>query len=283
MSDAQVVSLAERLKKRREELGLSQAQAARELDVARTAYRLWELEAAQPQPDRWRLISRWLGVSVTTMLLSDELDESSELRAGQVTEAFDRVGRDWTLPLSDPAEFFARAHDLIQEGTEKGFLTTDHAEELQSIFRRIEHEGSGIESEGWEPTRLAKELRADVRAPKAARDAVGFAAGDLTADSLQDAQLLITELVANSVVHGPKTRGSKVGIVIDVNRERLRVEVADAAEEPPQLGPPHDAGGYGLQLLDALASRWNTARAGVGNLTWFEIDLAPPGAMPDRR
>ena len=60
--DAPVISLAERLKSRREQLGLSQAQAARELDVARTAYRLWEMEAAKPQPDRWRLISRGWGL-----------------------------------------------------------------------------------------------------------------------------------------------------------------------------------------------------------------------------
>ena len=47
----QVRSLAERLRERRAELGLSQSEAARELDVARTAYRLWEMEAAKPSPD----------------------------------------------------------------------------------------------------------------------------------------------------------------------------------------------------------------------------------------
>src|ERR1044072_7435729 len=97
---AQVVSLAERLKSRREQLGLSQAQAARELDVARTAYRLWEMEAAKPQPDRWRLISRWLGVSVTTVLLADELDDASE--PGAVSAAFTRVGSTWDDTISDP-------------------------------------------------------------------------------------------------------------------------------------------------------------------------------------
>ena len=101
-----VVSLADRLKSRREELGLSQAQAARELDVARTAYRLWEMEAAKPQPDRWRLISRWLGVSVTTMLLADELDSGPETVA--VSEAFARVGRDWDDRIGDPKVFFTR-------------------------------------------------------------------------------------------------------------------------------------------------------------------------------
>lgn len=53
----EIISLGRRLKQRRAELGLSQAQAARELDVARTAYRLWEMEAAKPAPDRWRLLA----------------------------------------------------------------------------------------------------------------------------------------------------------------------------------------------------------------------------------
>jgi anti-sigma regulatory factor (Ser/Thr protein kinase) len=176
-----------------------------------------------------------------------------------------------------------QAHDLIEEGAEKGFVTTDHAEELLSIFRRIEHERLGVESQQWEPTRLAKELRADTRAPKAARDAVGFAASDLTTESLQDAQLLISELVANSVVHGSPNKNTRVGIVIDVDRQRLRVEVTDAGEHAPQLSQPHDTGGYGLQLVDRLASRWETTQVAAGNLTWFELDLSDPGTMPERR
>ena len=54
-----VISIAERLRNRRLERGISQSQAARELDVARTAYRLWEMEVAKPAPDRWRLIASW--------------------------------------------------------------------------------------------------------------------------------------------------------------------------------------------------------------------------------
>ena len=131
---------------------MSQAQAARELDVARTAYRLWEMEAASPHPDRWRLISRWLGVSITTMLLADEMDESADERKVRVSDAFERVGRDWEDEVSDPAEFFARAHKLIEEGTEKGFLTIRHAEELLSKLGEIEAERISEESVGWVPT-----------------------------------------------------------------------------------------------------------------------------------
>ena len=55
---AEIIPLGTRLRQRREQLGLTQTQAARELDVARTAYRLWEMEAARPSPDRWRVIAK---------------------------------------------------------------------------------------------------------------------------------------------------------------------------------------------------------------------------------
>src|SRR5215470_9112345 len=96
VDDATVVSLATRLKAKREERGISQSQAARELDVARTAYRLWELEAAKPAPDRWRLVARWLGVSMTTMLLAEDLLSEEEAAYGEVAAVdFARSGRDW--------------------------------------------------------------------------------------------------------------------------------------------------------------------------------------------
>ena len=52
----------------------------------------------------------------------------------------------------------------------------------------------------------------------------------------------------------------------------------DEADTPPRPGPPGRHGGYGLTLVEALASRWNTARDGDRNVTWFELDLPAPGA-----
>src|ERR1044072_2705644 len=133
MSDvAEVISLAERLKSRRQELGLSQAQAARELDVARTAYRLWEMEAAKPPADRWRLISRWLGISVTTMLLADELISEAEAAASAVTEGgFGQFGQDWdTAGGAQPGDFFQQSRMLIEDGISAGSITPEQADEL---------------------------------------------------------------------------------------------------------------------------------------------------------
>ena len=65
--------LSDRLRTARRDRGLSQAQAARELHVARSAYRLWEMAAALPETRRWQPVATWLGVSVTKLLLAEGL------------------------------------------------------------------------------------------------------------------------------------------------------------------------------------------------------------------
>jgi hypothetical protein len=67
-----------------------------------------------------------------------------------------------------------------------------------------------------------------------------------------------------------------VGLFIEVARDRIRIEVSDAADKPARL--PSENGRYGLKLVDALASRWHTERDGNCNVTWFELDLPAPGA-----
>jgi transcriptional regulator with XRE-family HTH domain len=73
--------LSQRLKTARHDRGLSQAQAARELDVARSAYRLWEMDAALPEPRRWQPVATWLGVTVTALLLAEGLISDDEAPA----------------------------------------------------------------------------------------------------------------------------------------------------------------------------------------------------------
>jgi transcriptional regulator with XRE-family HTH domain len=270
---AQVVSLAERLKTRREQLGLSQAQAARELDVARTAYRLWEMEAAKPQPDRWQLISRWLGVSVTTMLLADDIDDDPGIAAA--AGRFARAGSDWDADADDPRAYFAKLRTTIQEGIENRFLGSEDGQELLAIMGRAEE--ARTTSEAWEPARLQKRFRVEDAAPRKARQAVDFVGGDLPTEKLRHARLLASQLVSNSVKHGSET-DPMIRFQIEVDRKRLRVEVQDGAEGHPEASSPNANPGYGRILLERLSSRWASERQAEGNLSWFEIDLPTPGA-----
>jgi transcriptional regulator with XRE-family HTH domain/anti-sigma regulatory factor (Ser/Thr protein kinase) len=274
---AEVVSFGDRLRQRRAELGLSQAQAARELDVARTAYRLWEMEAAKPAPDRWRLISRWLGISVTTMLLADELISEAEASVSTVAEGdFGRLGRDWdTGSAANAGDFFEQSRALIQDGIQAGSITPEQAEELQMVLGRLEEEGRSIPTAAWAPGELRKAFPATNDTPRAARDAVSLIAGDIPSEALETARLLTSELVTNSVKYGPPAPAS-IGVLIDVARDRIRIEVSDAADASPQL--TSESGRYGLKLVDSLATRWHTERDGAGNVTWFELDLPAPGA-----
>jgi transcriptional regulator with XRE-family HTH domain len=273
---AEVVSFGDRLKQRRSELGLSQAQAARELDVARTAYRLWEIEAAKPAPDRWRLISRWLGISVTTMLLADELISEVEASASTVTEAnFGRSGRDWDdESAANAGDFFHQSRALIQNGIRSGSITPEQADELRGVVDRLEEQRQSSPTVAWTPGELRKAFRADEYAPRAARGAVSLVAGDIPSGALETARLLTSELVTNSVKHGPPAPAS-IDVFIDVARDRIRVEVSDAADTPPQV--PIESGKYGLKLFNALAIPWHTERDGDRNHTWFELGLPTPG------
>jgi len=274
----QVVSLADRLKARREQLGISQAQAARELDVARTAYRLWEMEAAKPAPDRWRLISTWLGVSVTTMLLAEDLMSEEEAAMGEVTAVdFSRSGRKWdAVGATKSRDFFTQARSLIDDGAQGGDISAEQAAALMLVLERVEQE-SAAESQPWTPAELRREIPGNTEAARVAREAVTFLAEGIPQEELETARLLVTELVTNSVRHGPTGRKATVKLHVGVERDLLRIEVADRSTTPARRKPPTHGGGYGLALVDAMASRWDAGPQNGRNVTWFELDLPLPG------
>jgi transcriptional regulator with XRE-family HTH domain len=133
-------TLAERLRSNRERRGISQSQAARELDVARTAYRLWELEAAHPAPDRWRLVARWLGVSMTTLLIAEGLISEEEGR--RTDEATARFEASTGVPPDVASEggsgdFFRQAQAFIDRSLERGIVSAEEAGRFRDMFERI--------------------------------------------------------------------------------------------------------------------------------------------------
>jgi anti-sigma regulatory factor (Ser/Thr protein kinase) len=94
----------------------------------------------------------------------------------------------------------------------------------------------------------------------------------------ETAVLLTSEIVTNSVVHsGSRRRGGIVSITVAElpGSGQLRIEVTD--DGAPSLPQRREAGdddenGYGLQLVDVLATRWGCRRTGAGTTTtWFEL------------
>ena len=105
-----------------------------------------------------------------------------------------------------------------------------------------------------------------------------FAGGDLTDAQLNDTALMVSEVVTNALVHG------RTGAPLEVRARRaggrLRVEVTNSgpglAPEPRATDPSPD-GGFGLFLVERLATRWGLVRHLGKTRVWFELEFAHGG------
>jgi anti-sigma regulatory factor (Ser/Thr protein kinase) len=114
------------------------------------------------------------------------------------------------------------------------------------------------------------------RAALEARSALAVEIGDHVGEGeLRDLNLLLSEVVNNSVVHGKVDEDGWIAIAVAVEDEAVRIEVRDSGDQgqPVQREPDYDhGGGFGLFLVDAMASRWGVERE-TGLTVWFELDL----------
>jgi transcriptional regulator with XRE-family HTH domain len=273
---AEVIPLASRLRQRREELGLTQSEAARQLDVARTAYRLWEMEAAKPAPDRWRAIASWLGISMTAMLLAEELIDQQE--AADATRAAASGGMtqiQWDAASDhSTGDYFAQERALIADQTRLGNISDLEAAGLRRILSRIEGAASSDSVANWHPGQFRKRFPNDTLAPALARSALATTVIGIPIDAFDDAELLISEMVTNSVRHA---QSDWVEVAITLTTHLLRIEVSDQDRRTIRPRTPGIDGGWGLTLVGELATRWGVDRQPAGKTVWIEYDLAPFG------
>lgn len=115
-------------------------------------------------------------------------------------------------------------------------------------------------------------LPRDPGAVALARRAVEANIPALAAEELDTARLLVSELVTNALRHGE----GEILLTMDVGRRRVRFAVRDdGTQRPLRQAAPGATGGFGLNLVETLASRWGSSRE-IG--VWFELDRAPtPG------
>jgi anti-sigma regulatory factor (Ser/Thr protein kinase) len=98
-----------------------------------------------------------------------------------------------------------------------------------------------------------------------------------------DAQLAVSELVTNSVRHAGLAPDDLIRVTVDWSGARLKVHVRDGGRgvRPTTVSgsirpTPGAESGWGLFLVDRVASRWGTSVDGY----WFELRQEPsrPGA-----
>ena len=96
---------------------------------------------------------------------------------------------------------------------------------------------------------------------------------------LDDVLLMTSELAINSARHVPSDRGDWLEVLVDHGDELLRVSVRDPGTDfdSNDIARAQEVGGWGLQLVNGLSSRWGVVPSSEGTAVWFEIDRPPGG------
>ncbi|MGV9757290.1 SpoIIE family protein phosphatase [Streptomyces tricolor] len=94
-----------------------------------------------------------------------------------------------------------------------------------------------------------------------------------SADQVDSAVLLVSEMVTNVLVHTDADALLLAEVVGEGAGRRLRVEVFDSGDDLPHRRRPGElaSSGRGLMLIELLADAWGVDPRGEGKSIWFEL------------
>jgi anti-sigma regulatory factor (Ser/Thr protein kinase) len=111
----------------------------------------------------------------------------------------------------------------------------------------------------------------DEHAPAEARRFVETASCDAhNASVLDDALLLISELVTNAVRHGAPPVTAEIECI---GTSGMRVRVTDGSAQDVEAKHPDqwDESGRGLELVDLVSTEWGVEPHSSGKVVWFAL------------
>jgi anti-sigma regulatory factor (Ser/Thr protein kinase) len=122
--------------------------------------------------------------------------------------------------------------------------------------------------------RYEVDLARDPDSAAEARRALGEVSDHLSPRRLEDAQLLVSELVTNAIRHAGLDEADTIKLVVETGDRALRIEVCDSGRgfelSEPEPDPARPSG-WGLYLVRELSDRWGVDRGGQTRV-WFELD-----------
>lgn len=108
-----------------------------------------------------------------------------------------------------------------------------------------------------------------------ARDLIRTELADCDEGSTAAAELMISELVTNAVVHGR----SPIEVELRWESDFVRATVTDASPEIPVARSPqdHDPHGRGLLIVRSLAHDWGVIETDGEKSVWFTLPCRQSG------
>jgi anti-sigma regulatory factor (Ser/Thr protein kinase) len=114
----------------------------------------------------------------------------------------------------------------------------------------------------------------------ARRAVTGGLAGQVDDQVLADAELLVSEMVTNSLQHADLAPGARLHVTARLTGGRLRLAVCDPGTDgtvAPRT-PSLDGGGFGLNIVAHVADRWGVMRGGR-TCVWAEMPADAPDGL----
>ena len=122
---------------------------------------------------------------------------------------------------------------------------------------------------------LSLDIPCDRHAPAIVRDALGEVHDGVW--SLDDGLLVASELVTNAVRHSGCEGNHTLQVSVGLAEAGLRISVHDPGlskrSAEPRTGGPLEPGGWGLRIIEQLATRWGAERPD-GYRVWAELPVS---------
>ncbi|MGW1770625.1 ATP-binding protein [Streptomyces sp. NPDC002104] len=125
---------------------------------------------------------------------------------------------------------------------------------------------------------LAKDPESTHAARKYAREFISYHVPGIPDGPMDDAVLLVSELVTNALRYGTEP-GDSLRVVLAADPGHIRIEVHDPSRRRPHCKPESDERqrGRGLFILDALAAAWGVDERPMGKAVWAELQWRQAG------
>lgn len=147
-------------------------------------------------------------------------------------------------------------------------LADSPEDDIAVVIARVPRAGGPVSASSAGPRSRRWSMPSDPTAIARSRHAVLRTCEAWGIDEVANAELVVSELVANAVLHGWGT----VALRLFDTGDGLRIEVEDSNPAPPVKldGHAHGVGGYGVQIVDRLAD-WGWRAANDGKIVWARL------------
>ena len=188
---------------------------------------------------------------------TDGLVERRDRSMRDGVAALHRIGAE--LPAADAAEVGAELLLRLADAPE---------DDVAVVVVRVPEVGTGVDDPD-SPRQRRWVLPIDARSIARARHEVLTTCAAWGVPDARSAELVVSELVANAVMHGWGYVGLRL---VELNGDGMRIEVEDENPAAPTelTGHASNVGGFGLHIIGRLAE-WGWSPTATGKVVWAEL------------